>query len=309
MDLSKELHKAALIPNLELLARQIVEGYISGIHKSPFHGFSAEFAEHAIYNTGESTKHIDWKLFARTDKLYTKKYEEETNLRCHMILDNSASMYYPEMVAPVLENLNKMGFAALAIAALMELLKKQRDAVGLSVFSDNYHYYAPDKGSERHRQMLLDKLGEMVNAPKPGKQTEIYTYLHQIAEKIKRRSLVFLFTDLWQTGQDDEKLFEALRHLKYNRHEVVVFHLLDRDTEVSFNFGSGPKRFLDVETGEYIDLYSDNVKEAYERKVNEFFQHIKLQCARYRIKYVEIDVGESFAKVLNTFMIERQQFG
>ncbi|NNF18766.1 MAG: DUF58 domain-containing protein [Flavobacteriaceae bacterium] len=309
MDLSKELHKAALFPNLELLAKQIVEGYISGIHKSPFHGFSAEFAEHAIYNTGESTKHIDWKLFARTDKLYTKKYEEETNLRCHMILDNSASMYYPEMEQPVLENLNKMGFAVLAIAALMELLKKQRDAVGLSIFSDNYHYYAPDKGSERHRQMLLNKLSEMVNTPQPGKQTEIYTYLHQIAEKIKRRSLVFLFTDMWQTGEDDEKLFEALRHLKYNRHEVVVFHLLDRDTEVAFNFGSGPKRFLDVETGDYIDLYSDNVKEAYERKVNEFFQHIKLQCARYRIKYVEIDVGESFAKVLNTFMIERQQFG
>ncbi|MDC6350281.1 DUF58 domain-containing protein [Zeaxanthinibacter sp. PT1] len=309
MDLSKELHKAALFPNLELLAKQIVEGYISGIHKSPFHGFSAEFAEHAIYNTGESTKHIDWKLFARTDKLYTKKYEEETNLRCHMILDNSASMYYPEMEQPALENLNKMGFAVLAIAALMELLKKQRDAVGLSIFSDNYHYYAPDKGSERHRQMLLNKLGEMVNTPQPGKETEIYTYLHQIAEKIKRRSLVFLFTDMWQTGEDDEKLFEALRHLKYNKHEVVVFHLLDRDTEVGFNFGSGPKRFLDVETGDYIDLYSDNVKEAYERKVNEFFQHIKLQCARYRIKYVEIDVGESFAKVLNTFMIERQQFG
>ncbi len=308
MDLRTELHNASLFQNLELLANQIVEGFISGIHKSPFHGFSAEFAEHKIYNTGESTKHIDWKLYAKTDKLYTKRYEEETNLRCHMILDNSASMHYPAIKNLSLDHLNKIGFGVLAIAALMQLLKKQRDAVGLSVFSDAYTYYAPEKGSERHRQMLLSKLSEVSLDPRPGRETRIYTYLHQIAEKIKRRSLVFLFTDMFQAGADEGQLFEALRHLKYNKHEVVLFHLLDAETEMHFNFENTPKRFLDVETGEHIDLYADTVKEAYEAELRRFMEGLKLQCARYRIKYVPVDIRDNFSRVLNTFMIERQMF-
>lgn len=308
MHLPSELHKAPLFQNLELLANQIVEGFISGIHKSPFHGFSAEFAEHKIYNKGESTKHIDWKLYARTDKFFTKRYEEETNLRCHMILDNSASMYYPVIRNMSLDNLNKIGFGVLAIAALMRLLKKQRDAVGLSVFSDSYSYYAPEKGSERHRQMLLSKLSEISVETKPARETEIYTYLHLIAEKLKRRSLVFLFTDMFQTGADETKLFEALRHLKFNKHEVVLFHLLDHETEMHFNFENSPKRFLDVETGEHIDLYADNIKAVYEQELNRFMENLKMQCARYRIKYVPVDIREKFAKVLNTFMTERQQF-
>jgi uncharacterized protein (DUF58 family) len=308
MDLRSEIHSAPLFQNLELLANQIVEGFISGIHKSPFHGFSAEFAEHKIYNTGESTKHIDWKLFAKTDKLYTKRYEEETNLRCHMILDNSASMYYPEIKQLSINHLNKIGFGVLAIAALMNILKKQRDAVGLSVFSDAYTFFASEKGSERHHQMLLAKLSEISLDRKPAKQTEMYTYLHQIAEKIKRRSLVFLFTDMFQTATSDEKLFDALRHLKYNKHEVVLFHLLDSDTELHFNFENNPKRFIDVETGSHIDLYADTIKEAYESEVGEYLTDLKLKCAQYRIKYVEVDIKEPFTKVLNTFMIERQNF-
>ncbi|WP_299164440.1 DUF58 domain-containing protein [uncultured Eudoraea sp.] len=308
MDLRSEIHSAPLFQNLELLANQIVEGFISGIHKSPFHGFSAEFAEHKIYNTGESTKHIDWKLFAKTDKLYTKRYEEETNLRCHMILDNSASMYYPEIKQLSINHLNKIGFGVLAIAALMNILKKQRDAVGLSVFSDAYTFFASEKGSERHHQMLLAKLSEISLDRKPAKQTEMYTYLHQIAEKIKRRSLVFLFTDMFQTATSDEKLFDALRHLKYNKHEVVLFHLLDSDTELHFNFENNPKRFIDVETGSHIDLYADTIKEAYESGVGEYLTDLKLKCAQYRIKYVEVDIKEPFTKVLNTFMIERQNF-
>ena len=308
MDLRSQLDKATLFQNLELLAQQVVEGFISGIHKSPFHGFSAEFAEHKIYNSGESTKHIDWKLFAKTDKLYTKKYEEETNLRCHIILDNSASMYYPEIKNLSIDNLNKIGFGVLAIAALMNILKKQRDAVGLSVFSDTYNFYTPEKGSERHHQMLLSKLSEISLDTKPAKQTEIYTYLHLIAEKIKRRSLVFIFTDMFQTSIEDDKLFDALRHLKYNKHEVVLFHLLDMEKELHFNFENTPKRFLDVETGEYVDLFSNTVKEAYEDAIMRYFDELKLKCAQYKIKYVDVDVKSDFSKVLNTFMVERQKF-
>ncbi len=308
MDLQSELHKAPLFQNLELLANQVVEGFISGIHKSPFHGFSAEFSEHKIYNTGESTKHIDWKLFAKTDKLYTKRYEEETNLRCHMILDNSASMYYPEVKELSLDHLNKIGFGVLAIAGLMALLKKQRDAVGLSIYSDQYAYYAPEKGSERHHQMLLAKLNDISAVRQTSSGTETYLYLHQIAEKIKRRSLIFLFTDMFQTDISDGRLFEALRHLKYNKHEVVLFHLLDRETEMHFNFENSPKRFLDVESGQHIDLYADTIRVAYEKGLGAFLEGLKMNCARYKIKYVEVDIRQPFSRVFNTFMVERQKF-
>ena len=308
MDLQSELHKAPLFQNLELLANQVVEGFISGIHKSPFHGFSAEFAEHKIYNPGESTKHIDWKLYAKTDKLYTKRYEEETNLRCHMILDNSASMHYPVVKNLSLENLNKIGFAVLAIAALMKLLKKQRDAVGLSIYAEDYDFYASEKGSERHYQMLLSKLSQVSADSVPAKDTATYTYLHQIAEKIKRRSLIFLFTDMFQVQKKEEELFEALRHLKYNKHEVVLFHLLDYETEVKFDFENTPKRYIDVETGQHIDLYADTIKEAYENEVRAYTNALSLNCAKYRIKYVPVDIREPFDKVLNTFMVERQMF-
>ncbi|WP_158975422.1 DUF58 domain-containing protein [Cellulophaga sp. L1A9] len=308
MNVQSELHKSFLFQNLGLLANQVVEGFISGIHKSPFHGFSAEFAEHKIYNNGESTKHIDWKLFAKTDKLYTKRYEEETNLRCHMILDNSASMFYPEVKNLAIDNLNKIGFSVLAIAALMAILKKQRDAVGLSVYSDQYEYYASEKGSERHHQMLLAKLNEVSATSNPENRTETYTYLHLIAEKMKRRSLIFLFTDMLQAETEDEKLFDALRHLKYNKHEVVLFHVLDAEHEVDFNFDNTPKRFIDVETREKIDIYADTVKEGYKKSVNVYKENLKLNCAQYKIKYVPVDVGGDFSKILNTYMTERQKF-
>jgi len=308
VDLQSELNKATLFQNLELLANQVVEGFISGIHKSPFHGFSAEFAEHKIYNNGESTKHIDWKLFAKTDKLYTKRYEEETNLRCHMILDNSASMYYPQVNKMGLDHLNKIGFGVLAIAALMNILKKQRDAVGLSIYSDAYNYYAPEKGSERHFQMLLSKLNEISLDTQPSKETATYTYMHQIAEKIKRRSLIFLFTDMFQTQKSDEELFDALRHLKYNKHEVVIFHLLDKEHELHFNFDNTPKRYVDLETGEHLDLYADNIKEAYSEGVTNYLNEIKLKCAQYRINYIDVDIKGDFSTILNTFLTERNKF-
>ncbi|UJH68635.1 DUF58 domain-containing protein [Allomuricauda sp. SCSIO 65647] len=308
MDIKSELHKAKLFQNLELLASQVVEGFISGIHKSPFHGYSAEFAEHKIYNIGESTKHIDWKLFARTDKLYTKHYEEETNLRCHMILDNSASMHYPKVGQMHLDNLNKIGFGVLAIAALMNILKKQRDAVGLSIYSDDYEFFIKEKSSERHFQMLLSTLNSTTASKNTGKKTRTYHYLHQIAEKIHRRSLIFLFSDMFQTEVEEDKLFEALRHLKYNKHEVVLFHLMDWQHELNFDFDNAPKRFIDVETGQHIDLYADNIKQAYMTKVKAYIDALKLKCMQYQIKYVEADVRSDFSKILNTFMVERQKF-
>lgn len=308
MNVQNEVNKASGFKNLELLAKEVVEGFIAGMHKSPFHGFSAEFAEHKIYNRGESTRHIDWKLFAKTDKLYTKRYDEETNLRCHIIIDNSSSMHYPELKEFSIDSLNKVAFSALAAASMMHILKKQRDAVGLSIYSNEYDYYAPEKGSERHHRMLLDQLDKTVVSKPKSKTTKTYQFLHHIAEKIHRRSMIFLFTDMFQSGIEDEKLFEALRHLKYNKHEVILFHVFDKEKELDFNFDNKPKRFIDVETGDYINLYAENVKENYNKAVKNYFEAIKLKCSQYQIKYVQANVNESFNKVLTTYMVERQKF-
>lgn len=295
------------VDNFELLANQVVEGFFAGMHKSPFHGFSVEFAEHRLYNKGESTKHIDWKLYAKTDKLYVKRYDEETNLRCHIIIDNSGSMHYPESKNNSLESLNKIGFSAVATAALMSILKKQRDAVGLSIYSDTYEYYAPEKSSERHHRRILHHL-EPLLTNSTQTTTETYTFLHEIAKKIHRRSMVFLFTDMWQANTNSEALFEALRHLKYNKHEVVLFHTYDSETEINFDFDNQPKRFLDVETGEHINLYADNVKEQYREVVENYFQQLKLKCMQYKIDYVPVAINKGFHSVLSAYLIKRKQF-
>lgn len=293
------------IDNFELLANQVVEGFFAGMHQSPFHGFSVEFAEHRLYNKGESTKHIDWKLYAKTDKLYVKRYDEETNLRCHIIIDNSASMHYPSSKNNSLEHLNKIGFSAVAAAALMNILKKQRDAVGLSIYSDSYEYYAPEKSSERHHRRILHHLEPLLtNVTKTT--TDTYTFLHEIAEKMHRRSLVFLFTDMWQATKNPEALFEALRHLKYKKHEVVLFHTYDAESELNFDFENQPKRFLDVETGEHINLYAENVKEAYQKEVTHYFQELKLKCMQYKIDYVPVDINKGFHSVLSAYLIKRK---
>ncbi|WP_396150241.1 DUF58 domain-containing protein [Flavobacterium sp.] len=308
MNLESQLEKISQFKNLELLANQIVEGFISGMHKSPFHGFSAEFAEHKIYNQGESTKHIDWKLFAKTDRLYTKKFEEETNLRCHLIIDNSSSMHYPKLKSNQNFSESKIGFSVLAAAVLMNLLKKQRDAVGVSVYSDTYEYYASEKGSERHHRMILNQFENILNDSKESKKTDTITFLHQIAEKVHRRSMIILFTDMF-IDQDNEKLFSALQHLKHNKHKVVLFHVFDKKTELNFDFDNTPRKFIDMETGEEVNLFAENMKESYEKVVNTYFENIANTCASYKIKYVPVSVDENFEKILTTYLVEKQKFG
>jgi uncharacterized protein (DUF58 family) len=294
--------------HLELLAHQVVEGFISGMHKSPFHGFSAEFAEHKVYNSGESTKHIDWKLFAKTDRLYAKQYEEETNLRCHIIIDNSSSMHYPVLKDNQNFYESKIGFSVLASAVLMNVLKKQRDAVGLSIFSDTYEYYAPEKGSDRHHRMILNELEGLLEQPKVSKSTNTITFLHQIAEKIHRRSMIILFTDMFQSG-NEEALFTALQHLKHNKHKVVLFHVYDTKTELSFDFDAAPRKFVDMETGEEVAVFADSVQNEYENEVTSYFKKVALTCAQNRIQYVPVAVGENFEKILLTYLVEKQNFG
>lgn len=308
MNLQTELNKIELSNNLGLIANQVVEGFISGKHKSPFHGFSSEFAEHKIYNQGESTRHIDWKRYAKTDKLYTKKYDEETNLRCHIIIDNSSSMHYPAIKNQHIKNYNKIGFSVLAAASLMNILKRQRDAVGLSIYSDTYEFYAPEKGSERHFRLLLQAMEQLLKKPALNKQTNSYTYLHQIAEKIHRRSFIVYFTDMFQTQTDSEQLFKALQHLKYNKHQVVLFHITDKEKELDFKFENRAKKFIDLETRQEIELFPEQMQENYRKAMKEYQENLKLRCAQYGIKYIEVDIAKNIHKILQAYLVEQQKF-
>lgn len=302
-----ELSQIKGIPKIDLLAKQVVEGFITGMHKSPFHGFSVEFAEHRLYNKGESTRHIDWKLFAKSEKLFIKRYEEETNLRSHIIIDNSASMHYPKMDSIGLEKYNKIGFAVLATAALIEMLKRQRDAFGLSIYAEESEYFAPAKVNEKHRRLLIEQLQRTLEK-ESNSHTNTYKVLHEIAEKIHRRSLIFLFTDMFQSDKKEEDLFAALRHLKYNKHEVVLFHTYDGKLELNFDFDDVPRKYVDVETGEQINLFAGHIKEAYKAKVEAYFKNLKYKCMQYKIDYVPVNIHEGFDQILSTYMVRRSKF-
>ncbi|HBK83149.1 MAG TPA: DUF58 domain-containing protein, partial [Flavobacterium sp.] len=261
-----------------------------------------------IYNTGESTRHIDWKLFAKTDRLYTKRYEEETNLRCHLILDNSSSMHYPKLKENNLFYQNKIGFSVLASAVLMNLLKKQRDAVGISIYSDCYEFFVTEKGSDKHHQMILNKLEDLITNYSSKKQTDTITYLHQIAKNIHRRSMIILFSDMFQ-NENDEDFFKALQHLKHNKHKVILFHVYDKKTELDFNYDNKPRKFIDIETGEEVNLFAENTKEEYYKKTMQHHKAIENTCLQYKIKYIPVSVGDGFEKIMTTYLIEKQKFG
>ncbi len=305
MNLQQELNKTSGFKNLELLAKQVVEGFISGMHKSPFHGFSAEFAEHKIYNQGESTKHIDWKLFAKTDKLYTKKYEEETNLRCHIILDNSSSMHYPEKVEEGKHN--KLQFSIYAAAALIELLRKQRDAYGLSMFSEKIEFHSEAKSNAAHQRLVYHELEKLLDAQEEGKSTFAVDALHHISEMIHKRSMVIIFSDMLDNSEREEELFSALQHLKHNKHEIVLFNVVDNQTEIDFNFENRPYRFVDMESGEEVKLNPNDVKEAYVEQVNQRAKELKLKCGQYGIDFVSADIGKGFNQILLPFLSKRKK--
>lgn len=286
--------------NLELLAKQVVEGFITGLHKSPFHGFSVEFAEHRLYNKGESTKHIDWKLFARTDKLFIKRYEEETNLRCQLVIDSSASMNFP-----LDQPNNKLKFSIYAVAALCELLKQQRDAFGLTRFDEEIIKHYPAKNSPSHQKLILNELNDLLDSENNAGSTNAAKSLNQIAEVIHQRSLVIIFSDMFETSDDVEKLFSAMQHLKYKKHEVVLFHVTDKSKEMDFEFENKPYHFIDLESGEEIKLNPNQVKEDYLAKINGFYENLKNRCGMYKIDFIEADINKGFNEILYTYLVKR----
>ncbi len=297
------------IGNLEILARQVVEGFIIGLHKSPFHGFSVEFAEHRLYNPGESTKNIDWKVYARSDKLFVKRFEEETNLRCQIVIDTSSSMYFPEQEKSKKEYFNKLTFSALAAASLMNLLKKQRDAFGLTVFDDQVREHTRCKSSTSHYRLLLTYLEKIINNPERNKTTSAAQALHQIADSVHRRSLVIIFSDMFEESSKVEQLFSALQHLKHNKHEVILFHTVDKAKEIDFEFENRPYVFIDMESGEQVRLQSNQVKDHYVEQMAKFKEQLKVKCLQYQIDFVEADINDGFKKVLQSYLVKRNRMG
>lgn len=292
------------IENLELLAKQVVEGFIIGLHKSPFHGFSVEFAEHRIYNQGESTKNIDWKVFARTEKLFTKKYEEETNLRCQIVIDTSSSMYFPKDRKD--NELNKLQFSSLAAASLMNLLKKQRDAFGLSLFENSLDIHTKAKSSTTHYRLLLTYLERLIADDKLEKTTSAADALHAVAERIHKRSLVIIFSDMFENKDHQDDLFSALQHLKYNKHEVVLFHVVNEALEMNFEFENRPYLFVDMESGEEIKLQSNQIKELYASKLQALREELRIKCMQYKIDFIETDINKGFHPILETYLVKRK---
>lgn len=302
-------NKVPHYPNLELLARTVVEGFIVGLHKSPFHGFSVEFSEHRLHNPGEPTRHIDWKLFGRTDRMYVKRYEEETNLRCQIVIDNSSSMYFPLMENPSFENPNKITFSVYAAACIMNMLRRQRDAIGLSLFSETVNLHTQSKSNSVHHRFLLGQMDELLLPiqPQEKRNSSITESLHFIAENIHKRSLVVLFSDMFDKISDNEALFDALQHLRYNKHEVILFRVVDKLKELDFDYDNRPYRFIDMESGDEIKLLPGEIRKSYTEALGKYHTELKLKCAQYRIDFVEADINKGFDQILLPYLLKRER--
>lgn len=289
--------------NIDFLAKKLVEGFITGLHKSPYHGFSVEFAEHRIYNTGESTRHIDWKVLAKTDRLYTKTFEEETNLRCHILIDVSNSMLYPG------KEKKKLYYSIYSAAALSWLLYKQRDAVSITTFSNHIIEQTAVRSTSAHLQKVFGILDNTLDKTTDEHSTNLSKVIHEISNTIHKRSLVVLFSDMITTEDNESEMAEALMHLKHNKHEILLFHVRDKATEEEFDFKELPHLFIDLESGEKVKLRPSEIRAYYIDSAHKRTQYLKELCGELKIDLVEIDTAEDINTVLNAYFIKRTKLG
>lgn len=305
--MSENIESIIGYPSLELVTNKVVEGFITGLHKSPFHGFSAEFAEHRLYNAGESIKNIDWKLYGRTDKLFVKKFEEETNLRCVLVIDNSSSMFFPIDTEPSFSNPNKITFAVYACGVLIQMLSRQRDAFGLSLISDKIDLITDIKSNYGHKKYIFKLLEDLINPfNKENKvQTNISPILHQLADQVHRRSLIIIFTDLLSSQDDEREIIFSLQHLKHCKHQVILFHVNDKSKEIDFEFNNLPYRFIDIETSEEIKLNPQLIREGYQKAIEKKIKVIKNSCDNLGIDFVDSNINEGLDQILLPYIIKR----
>ena len=284
----------SILDSMSLRARLVVEGYIIGQHRSPFHGFSVEFAEHRSYEPGDEIRHIDWKLYGKTDRLYVKRYEEETNLSSHIILDISKSMIFSS------SKISKLSYANTLVAALSYLMIKQQDAVGLVQFSNQIDSFLLPKSRPSHLSSLLDKLCD----DKFGQDTQIEKILHEMAERIIKRGLIVLISDLID---DQQKILHGLKHFRHNNQEVIVFHLFDRK-ELEFDFNDRTK-FVDMETGEEITTEPWHIRSNYKDLISKKQKYFKTKCRENLIDYFPIVTDQSLGLCLTEYLRKRKNLG
>jgi len=295
--------------HLELISKQVVEGFITGLHKSPFHGFSVEFAEHRLYNPGESTRNIDWKLYGRSDKLFVKRFEEETNLRCRIVIDMSSSMYFPIQKKLDFDNMNKLWFSVYAGAALIQLFRRQRDAFGLTLFTDTIQVNTPARSTPVHQKFIFNELEKLLEPHQPEikNETQAAKAFDEIAESIHRRSLVVIFSDMFDNNAKNEDIFNAIQHLKHNKHEVVLFHVVNKKMELDFEFENRPYRFIDLESGKEMKIHPNEMRDLYIKSMKKYHDELKLKCNQFQIDYIEADIDKGFHQILLPYLVKRQK--
>ena len=282
------------LEHLELYARQVVEGFITGLHKSPYHGFSVEFSEHRAYGAGDEIRHIDWKLWGKTDRFFIKQFEEETNLKSYLLVDQSLSMTYKS------KNMTKLEYAQILAASLGYLMLKQQDAVGLTLFDDRIRVNIPARSKRSHLNIILSKM-QNINA---GPETTIAPILHKTAEAIKKRGLIILISDLFD---DPDKVLSGLQHFRYKGHEVIVFHVLDPQ-ELTLDF-TQRTRFRDMESGEEIVTDPWHIQSDYQKSMEQFCDYIKSNCRQKNIDYVQLSTDLPLDMALSEYLIKRKRIG
>lgn len=296
------------LSSLELRAKKIVEGFISGLHKSPYHGFSVEFAEHRPYNPGDDFKHIDWKQYARKERFYVKQYEEETNLRCYVLLDTSSSMLFKHF-----GDWTKLRYGIHFAASLLYLMHRQRDACGLIPFSSKLESFIPAKGTYAHlRQIYLELEKELVREHKTDSEkrtTATAQSIHEVAERLNHRSLVVIITDLFEDVENHAELISALKHLRHRKHEVLLFNTLERKSERELAFSDQKLVLEDMETGAEIEVIPEQVRKDYISKVEEHTRTFKMACSEFEIDFEELDTESGFDKALLAYLTKRRRLG
>jgi uncharacterized protein (DUF58 family) len=293
-----DYEKIIALGGLEFLAKQVVEGFITGLHKSPFHGFSVEFSEHRLYNPGESVKDIDWKLFARTDKLFVKQYEEETNLRCQLVIDGSSSMFFPK------KEFNKFQHSVFASAALIHLLRQQRDAFGLSIIDQKIQQHLSAKSSRAQQKILMSKLEEQILNPPQLTTSNFIQKLHDLAELLPKRSLVVLFSDFLE-GLSLDEIQSAWQHLRFKKHEVIIFQVLEEKHEFEFDYSDRPHVFVDLESGEKFKMQPKEFEQSFKDLTATRRKQLEEIALGLKIDFVNFDINQGFDTVLMAYLNKR----
>ena len=289
-----EPEMVARLSNMSLRARLVVEGYIIGQHKSPFHGFSVEFAEHRAYGPGDEIRHIDWKLYGKTDRFFVKQYEEETNLRSYILLDTSRSMEYKS------NKISKLDYGNYLSAALAYLMINQQDGVGLTLFDNQIQTFIPPRSKPSHVNTILTHLDKTGS----GKDTDVGIVLHEMAERIKKRGLIILISDLFD---ETENIINGLKHFRHNKQEIIVFHVMDRK-ELNFDFSNRTK-FKDMETDEQITTEPWKIRKIYQKAIQSYQDELRLRCREQKIDYVPLFTDQNLDLALNEYLKKRQRLG